>query len=194
MVKISFGNPNQLGGNQDSYHNNQGQHVYKGQASHSESISTMGISNSSKSKKVRPRDQTRHDRIIAYTLTWESLSDISCRTLSQDTHKDHNLKMILKHVEVDKAVQTPFFNIQEFDPILKVLVVCYDGHKHKSTIPYNGHDVTMSFWSAKFTRIFRIPSQGAKVAKLRGKRTTQQDDLLKRECHDKLMQKEWEGV
>lgn len=30
--------------------------------------------------------------------------------------ENYNLKMILKHAEVDMAIQMPFFNIREFKP------------------------------------------------------------------------------
>ena len=58
----------------------------------------------------------------------------------------------------------PVFCIRDFEGVLRAMIEAYDRHSRKSSIPYLGYDVVISFRATNFTRVFDIPgsTQGGK--------------------------------
>lgn len=53
------------------------------------------------------------------SIAWENLIGSECHSWWQNTYDGHVLKVAVRHAQVDKAVQLPFFNSKDFEPYLQ---------------------------------------------------------------------------
>lgn len=74
------------------------------------------------------------------------------------------------------AIQMSVFCIKDFEGVLLTMIEACDRHSHKSSVPYLGYDIVISFWPTDFTRVFFIlgAAQGGKKIDNKPKKWTEE--------------------
>lgn len=130
-----------------------------------------GMANNSKSKgkKVQPKVQQQmaaKNDVTMDTITFEGLTRTNCRKWWNETPHDEPMKTQLRQAQVQWAIQMPIFCIKDFEVVLWAMIGAYDPHRRQSVFDYEHRQITVSFASTRFTRVFGIPGvQGKKVDK-----------------------------
>lgn len=98
-------------------------------------------------------------------------------------------KESVRRAQVDHAIQMPTFNIKEFEPVLRTMVLGYNPQERALVIQFQGHTVQVSFKPKDFRQVFGILEKGAFAAKPTKKITREKKKwLMDLVCKDDLME------
>ena len=97
-------------------------------------------------------------------IAFEGLNGMECRKWWNESLDDHLVKASIRRAQVEWAIQMPVFCIRHFEGVLHTMLGAYDRHSRRSSFPYLGQDLVISFQPANFTKVFDIPgsAQGGK--------------------------------
>ena len=92
----------------------------------------------------------------------------------QETPEADQIKQILVRAQVHWAIQLPIFSIRLFKLVLRTMIKTYNRHSRTSAFMYKKHQMTVSFNSRDFTRVFGIPGLGGKKVEIKNRKLSQE--------------------
>ena len=107
-------------------------------------------------QRAKVQNQTEV-QTTSQNVAFEGLNGLDCRKWWNENPDTHLVKASIQKAQVEWAIWMPVFYIRDFEGILCIMIEAYDRHSHRSSVPYLGYDVVVSFRPADFTRVFGIP-------------------------------------